>query len=33
MIKTKAQAWNVSPESNLLPAVDITSHWTRYNPV
>ena len=31
MIRAKAQAWNVSPESNLFPAVDITGHWTRYD--
>ena len=33
MIKTKAQAWNISSESNLFPAIDITGHWTRYDPV
>ena len=33
MIKAKAREWNVAPDSNRIPAIDITKHWTRYNSV
>ena len=33
MIRTKARDWNIPHESNQFPAIDITSHWTRYGPV
>ena len=29
-IQSKASDWDVVEESNVLPAIDMTSHWTRY---
>ena len=29
-IRDKASYWDVAEESNVFPAIDITSHWTRY---
>ena len=29
-IRDKASDWDVVEESNVLPAIDMTSHWTRY---
>ena len=31
-IREKADTWKVAMESNVLPAVNLTSHWTRYVP-
>ena len=32
-IREKADTWEVSAESNTLPALNLTSHWTRYGPL
>ena len=31
-IRDKADAWKVAAESNTLPALNLTNHWTRYVP-
>ena len=31
-VKAKARAWNVATESNQIPAIDLTDHWTRCGP-
>ena len=30
MVKTRAREWNIAPESNRIPGINITNHWTRY---
>ena len=32
-IREKADSWEVTAESNTLPALNLTSHWTRYDPL